>query len=101
MCSLQSQADKDKEAMEEDYQKALEVIFAYGYGCCVFKQNICGDHPKVPDDMPDSSVLLPPKFFVNPRCPPVRAATEDKIVGAQPNEVAKDPVGNSSAKDQG
>ena len=29
--SLHSQAGKDKEAMEEDYQKALEVIFAYGY----------------------------------------------------------------------
>ena len=30
--SLQSQADKDKEAMEEEYHKALEVIFAYGTG---------------------------------------------------------------------
>ena len=29
--SLHSQAGKDKVAMEEDYQKALEVIFAYGY----------------------------------------------------------------------
>ena len=26
---LQSQAGKDKEAMEEDYQKALELIFSY------------------------------------------------------------------------
>ena len=42
VCSLQSQAGKDKEAMEEDYQKALEVIFAYGYGCCVFKHNLWG-----------------------------------------------------------
>ena len=25
--SLQSQADKDKEAMEKDYKKALELIF--------------------------------------------------------------------------
>ena len=41
--SLQSQAGKDKEAMEKEYQKALDVIFAYGYGCCVFKHNICGD----------------------------------------------------------
>ena len=41
--SLQSQAYKDKEAMEEDYQKALELIFAYGYRCCMFKHNICGD----------------------------------------------------------
>ena len=41
--SLHSQVGKDKEAMEEDYQKALEVIFSYNYGCCVFKHNICGD----------------------------------------------------------
>ena len=33
--SLHSQASKDKEVVEEDYQKALEVIFAYGYGCFV------------------------------------------------------------------
>ena len=43
--SLHSQAGKDKEAMEEDCQKALELIFSYGYGCCVFKHNICGDQP--------------------------------------------------------
>ena len=41
MSSLQSQANKDQEAMKEEYHKALEVIFAYGYGCCVFKHNIC------------------------------------------------------------
>ena len=45
--SLQSQAYKDKEGMKEEYQKALEVIFAYGYSCCVFKHNICGDRPEV------------------------------------------------------
>ena len=28
---LHSQVGKDKEAMEEDYQKALKLIFAYGY----------------------------------------------------------------------
>ena len=41
--SLHSQAGKDKEAIEEDYQKTLEVIFSYGNGCCAFKHNICGD----------------------------------------------------------
>ena len=45
---LYSQAGKDKEAMVEDYQKALEQIFAYGYGCCAFKHNICGDLPRIP-----------------------------------------------------
>ena len=63
--SLHSQAGRDKEAMEEEYQKALEVIFAYGYGCCVFKPNICGDHLEVPEGMPESSDLLPSEFFVN------------------------------------
>ena len=53
--SLQSQAGKDKAVMEEDYQKALELIFAYGYECCMFKHNICGDKLEVPDSMPDSS----------------------------------------------
>ena len=43
--SLYSQAGNDKEAMEEDYQKALELIFAYGYECYVFKHNIYGDQP--------------------------------------------------------
>ena len=44
VCSFQSQAGKNKEAMEEDYKKALEVIFAYGYGCFTFKHNIYGNH---------------------------------------------------------
>ena len=67
--SLHSQASKDKEAMEEDYQKALELIFAYGYGCCMLKHNICGDQPKVPNDMPNPSYSLPPYFFMNPYGP--------------------------------
>ena len=53
--SLQYKAGKDKAAMEEDYQKALELIFAYGYKCCMFKHNIYGDQPEGPDGMPDSS----------------------------------------------
>ena len=40
---LHSQAGKDKGAMEEDYQKALELIFAYGYRYCVLKHKIFGD----------------------------------------------------------
>ena len=68
--SIHSHVGKDKGAMEEDHQKALELIFAYGYGCCVFKHNICEDQPEVLDCMPDSSDPLPPKFFANPRCHP-------------------------------
>ena len=68
--SLQSQAGKGKKAMEEEYHKALEVTFAYGYRCCAFKHNICEDRPDVPQGMPDFANPLPPKFFVNPGCPP-------------------------------
>ena len=62
--------------MEEEYQKALEVNFAYGYGCCVFKHNIYGDRLEVPDGMPDSTDSLPPEFFMNLGCPPVQVAVE-------------------------
>ena len=76
VCSLQSQAGKDKAAMEEDYQKAFELIFFYGYRCCMFKHNIRGDQQEVPDGMLDSSDPLHPEFFMNPRCLLVLAATE-------------------------
>ena len=68
--SFHFQAGKIKEAMEEEYQKALEAIFAYGYGCCVFKHNICGDHLEVPEGMPDSANPLSLEFFMNPGYPP-------------------------------
>ena len=68
---LYSQAGRDQEAMEKEYYKALEVIFSYGYGCYVFKNNICGDHPEVLEGMPDFVDLLPPEFSMNPKCPPV------------------------------
>ena len=76
--SLHSQVGKDKEAMKEDYQKASELIFAYGYMCCAFKHNICGDQLEVPDVMPDSSDPLPPEFFGNPKCPLTLTAIEAK-----------------------
>ena len=74
--SLHFQEGKDKEVMEEDYQKALELIFTNGYGCCVFKHNIYGDQPEVPDGMLDSFDPLPLEFFMNSMCPPARAPTE-------------------------
>ena len=67
--TLHAKERKDKEAMEEDYQKAMELIFTYGYGCCAFK-HICGDQPEVPDGMPDSSNPLSPEFFCEPQVPP-------------------------------
>ena len=101
VCSIQFHTSMDKEAMEEDYQKALKVIFVYDYGCCVFIHNIRGDHLEVPDGMPYFSVSLPLEFLVNPRRPPVPTATEDTAVGAHPSEVTKDLEENASIGDQG
>ena len=64
--SLHSQAGKDKEAMEEDYQNALELIFSYGYRCCAYKHIICGDLLGIQDGRPDSTDLIPPEFFCEP-----------------------------------
>ena len=66
--------------MEEEYHKAMEVVFYYSYGCCVFKHNIYGDQKEVPDGMPDSTDPLFPEFFLSPRCPSVQVVTEDTIV---------------------
>ena len=98
--SLHSQTGKDKGAIEEDDQKALEVIFSYSYGCCVCKHNICGDQPEVPDGIPNSSNPLSPEFFVSPRCSPVPAVTEDAAVKVHPSEEAKEPEENASAMDK-
>ena len=69
---------KDKEAMEEDYQEALKLIFLYGYGCYVFKHNICGDQLEVPDGMPYSFDPLPLEFFVISKCLLALVATKVK-----------------------
>ena len=89
--SLYSQASKDEEAIEEDYQKALELIFAYGYGCYVFKHNICGEQLEVLDGMPDSSDPLPLDFFANLECPLTLAATEVTTVEVDQSEATKEP----------
>ena len=85
------EALRENEALREAYEGGLDVIFNYGYGCCAFTHDIRGSHPKVPDGMPDTSNLLSPKFFINPRCPlggvPIEAASTD----AHPNEVTNVP----------
>ena len=53
--SLHARVDKDREDMVKDYQGSLELIFAYGYGCCAFKNNICGYRLEIPEVMPDSA----------------------------------------------
>ena len=85
--------------MEEEYQKALEVIFSYGYECCVFKHNKCGDHPEVPEGTLDSVDSLPPEFFVNPGCPPVQVAVEATTIEVPLNKEAKEPVKIAAAED--
>ena len=92
MSSLHSQAVKGKEAMVEDYQKAFEQIFAYGYGCRVFKHGIHGDRPKIPDGMPDSTNPFPSEFFGNLGCPSVSAPVEAKAAEVHPAEAAKNLV---------
>ena len=85
--------------MEEDYQKALEVIFTYGYGCCAFKHNICGDQPEVPDGMPDSAFPFPAEFFVNLRFPLVPTVIEATTTGVDLIESTKELKGNASVGD--
>ena len=92
MSSLQSQVGQDKEAIEKEYQKVLEVIFTYGYGCCFFKHNICGDYLEVLEGIPYFADPLPPEFFVNPRCPLVQAAVEATVTEVPLNEEAKELV---------
>ena len=77
--------------MEEDYQKALELIFTYGYGCCAFKHSIYGDRLEIPNDMLDSTDLFPLEFFVNPRCPLAPTTVEVKAIEICQGEAAKDP----------
>ena len=98
--SLHSRAGKEKEAMEEDYQKALELIIAYGYGCCVFKHNIYGDHLEVLDGMPDSFNSLPLELFVNPRCLLAPVAIKAITTEVDQSEVAKEPKMSASTEDQ-
>ena len=89
--SLHSQAGKDKESMEKDYQKSLEFIFSYGYGCCEFKHSIGKNQLEIPDGMPDSADPFPLEFFVNPRCPPAPTTVEVKAIEKDLGEVGKDP----------
>ena len=90
---------KDKEAMKEDYQKSLELFFSYGYGCCVFKHNICGDYLEVPNCMPDSTNPLFPGFFASPRCPPLWASSSFTIAKVNHEEAREEPERSAPAGD--
>ena len=68
------------------------MIFAYGYECCVFKHNICGDQPEILDGMPDSFDSLPPEFFVNPRCPSTLVAIKVTVAELDQSKGTKKPT---------
>ena len=87
--------------MVKDYQGSLELIFAYSYGCCAFKNNICGDRPEILDGMPDSANPFPLEFFVNLRCPSGPAAVEAKGAEVDQGGVVEDSKGGVVAKEYG
>ena len=78
----------------------MELIFAYGYECCMFKHNICVDQPEVLDGMPNSSDPLPLELFVNLRCPPAPVATEATTTEVYQSEMTKEPESGASVGDQ-
>ena len=57
----------------------------------MFKHNICGDQPEVPNGMPDSANPLPPEFFVSPRCSLVSTSSEVATTEVHHREVVEDP----------
>ena len=65
----------------------------------MFKQDICGDQPEVPDGMPNSYNFLLPECFASPRCPPVPASSEDVAVRVHRREVAEEPERGASVRD--
>ena len=65
----------------------------------MFKNNICGDRPEIPDGMPDFANPLPLEFFINPRYPLAPAATEDKDTEADQGGAIEDSEGGVVAKE--
>ena len=68
--AFQEKAAVDRETMEAEFDSSGDVLFNYGYGCCIFTHNICGSKPQIPEGMQDPSVSLTLEFFANPRYPP-------------------------------
>ena len=81
LTGVRAEASKERKALEEAFDVGFDVIFNYSYSCCAFTHNICGSEPVIPDGMSNTSKPLPPKFFINPRCPP----------GAAPGVPTTDP----------
>ena len=58
----------------------------------MFKHNICGDQPEVPDCMPDSPNFLSLECFAIPRCFPVSASSEDVAIEVHCREVVEESL---------
>ena len=69
LSAFRAEASKEKMALDEAFDAGFDVIFNYGYGFCAFAYNIYGSEPVIPNGMSDTSKLLPPEFFIIPRCP--------------------------------
>ena len=57
----------------------------------MFKHDIHGDRPRIPDGMPDSADPFPPEFFANLGCPLASAHVKAKAVEVYPTDATKDP----------
>ena len=92
-----AEALKEKKALEEAYEEGFDVIFNYGYGCCAFAHNICGSQPEDPNGMLDTSKLLSPEFFINPRCPSGAVPAEVASIDVRPGEAMNAPAREAPA----
>ena len=86
--ALREKVVVDREAMEAEFVASGDMLFNYGYGCCVFTHNICRSKPQILDGTSDPSVSLTPEFFTNPRCPPSTSSTAP----------APDPAGRNARR---
>ena len=69
LSTFRAKASKEKKALEEEFDVGFEVILNYGYGYCAFAHNICGSKPRIIARIPDTSKLLPLKFFYQSSVP--------------------------------
>ena len=56
-----------------------DTLFNYGYDCCAFTYNICGNKPQISNRMPNPSVPLTTEFFANPYYPPGPSAAASSL----------------------
>ena len=47
--AFRNKAVADREIMEVDFDASSDTLFNYGYGCCIFMNNIFGRKPQIPD----------------------------------------------------